>query len=100
MSRIDDPAFVREQYESEAKLAARKAVYATAEGPDAREVLFEAIAEAQPRRVLEVEAVDRLDQPDRADLDEVLELLAAVRVAPGERADERHVLLDQLLPSL
>ena len=54
MSRIDDPAFVREQYESEAKLAARKAVYATAEGPDAREVLFEAIAEAQPRRVLEV----------------------------------------------
>src|SRR4029453_6891432 len=47
-----------------------------------------------------VEAVDRLDQPDRADLDEILELLAAVRVAPRERAHERHVLLDQLLPRL
>src|SRR5204862_2931152 len=46
---------------------------------------------------VEVEPVDRLDQPDRADLDEIFELLAAVRVAPRERADERHVLLDQLL---
>src|SRR5436190_2091956 len=47
---------------------------------------------------VEIEAVDRLDQADRADLDEILELLAAVRVAARERADERHVLLDQLLP--
>src|SRR5262249_28790854 len=47
---------------------------------------------------VEVEAVDRLDQADGADLDEVVELLAAVGVAPGERADERHVLLDQLVP--
>src|SRR5918996_3120364 len=46
---------------------------------------------------LDVEAVDRLDEPDRADLDEVLELLAAVRVAPRQRPHERHVLLDQLL---
>jgi SAM-dependent methyltransferase len=53
-SRIDDRSFVRTQYESEANLAARKAAYATAEGPDAREVLFEAIAEARPQRVLEV----------------------------------------------
>src|SRR4051812_34803992 len=49
---------------------------------------------------VEVEAVDRLDQADGADLDEILELLAAVRVAPGERAHERHVLLDQLLARL
>ena len=46
---------------------------------------------------VEVEAVDRLDQPDTADLDEIVELLAAVAVAPGQRADEREVLLDQLL---
>src|SRR5207244_751473 len=46
----------------------------------------------------EVEAVDRLDQADGADLDEILELLAPVGVAPRERADERHVVLDQLLP--
>src|SRR6185437_12849667 len=49
---------------------------------------------------VEVEAVDRLDQPDGSDLDEILELLAAVRVTPRERAHERHVLLDQLLPRL
>jgi len=45
----------------------------------------------------EVEAVDRLDQADRPDLHEVVELLPAVAVAAGERAHERHVLLDQLL---
>jgi SAM-dependent methyltransferase len=54
MPRLDDAAFVREQYASEENLAARKAAYATAEGPDAREVLFAAIAEAEPARVLEV----------------------------------------------
>jgi SAM-dependent methyltransferase len=52
--RLDDPAHVRKQYATEANLAARKAAYATAEGPDAREALFEAVAEAAPRRVLEV----------------------------------------------
>src|SRR4051812_30216513 len=46
---------------------------------------------------VDVEAVDRLDQPDRADLNEVLELLAAVGVPAGQGTDERHVLLDQLL---
>jgi SAM-dependent methyltransferase len=54
MPRLDDPAFVREQYADEANLAARKAAYATAEGPDAREVLFDAVAEASPGLVLEV----------------------------------------------
>ena len=47
---------------------------------------------------VDVEAVDRLDQADAADLDEVVELLAAVGVAAGKRADEGQVLLDQLLP--
>jgi 2-polyprenyl-3-methyl-5-hydroxy-6-metoxy-1,4-benzoquinol methylase len=51
---LDDPAVVRAEYEDETRLAARKAAYAGAEGPDAREVLFEAIAEARPRRVLDV----------------------------------------------
>ena len=37
---------------------------------------------------LDVEPVDRLDQADRADLDQVVELLAAVGVAPRERPDE------------
>jgi ubiquinone/menaquinone biosynthesis C-methylase UbiE len=52
--RLDDRDHVRTQYADEANLRARKAAYASAEGPDAREVLFEAVAEAEPRRVLEV----------------------------------------------
>jgi ubiquinone/menaquinone biosynthesis C-methylase UbiE len=52
--RLDDPAHVREQYASEAGLAARKAVYTEVTGPDAREVVFAAVAEADPRAVLEV----------------------------------------------
>ena len=49
------------------------------------------------RAALQVEAVDRLDQADRRDLDEVLELLAAPGVAPRERLGERKVVLDQPL---
>src|SRR2546430_5343335 len=45
-----------------------------------------------------VEAVDRVDEADRADLDEVVEHLAAADVAKGERPDERHQILDQLIP--
>ena len=49
---------------------------------------------------VDVEAVDRLDEADAPDLDEILELLAAVGVAARQRADERQVLLDQLLARL
>src|SRR5919201_5030052 len=49
---------------------------------------------------VDVEAVDRLDQADRADLDEILEMLTAVRVTACEGPHERHVLLDQLLSRL
>lgn len=52
--RLDDPAFVRDQYATEANLAARKAVHARGEGEDPLEFAFAAIAEVQPRRVLEV----------------------------------------------
>ena len=54
MPRIDDAAYVNEQYETEDALRARKAAYANAEGDDPRELAFEAVAEARPRRVLEV----------------------------------------------
>jgi len=71
--RLDDAAFVREQYADEANLAARKSVYATAEGPDAREAMFAAIAEARPRRVVEVgggegELAERIVQELAAEL--------------------------------
>jgi ubiquinone/menaquinone biosynthesis C-methylase UbiE len=52
--RLDDPGHVREQYASEAGLAARKAIYTDIAGPDARELVFEAVAKVEPQRVLEV----------------------------------------------
>ena len=44
-----------------------------------------------------IEAVDRLEQAERRDLDEVVELLAAALVAPRELARERQEALDELL---
>ncbi|MEX2212283.1 MAG: methyltransferase domain-containing protein [Gaiellaceae bacterium] len=54
MKRADDPALVASQYATEDRLQARRSVYQHVEGPDAREVAFAAIAEGEPRRVLEV----------------------------------------------
>ena len=52
--RIDDPEAVARQYATEANLEARRSLYANAEGPDPRQVAFEAVAEVAPRHVLEV----------------------------------------------
>ena len=52
--RLDDPASVREEYATEEGLAGRKAAYQFAEGPDARQVAFEVVAESAPQRILEV----------------------------------------------
>jgi hypothetical protein len=46
---------------------------------------------------LGVEAVDCFDQPDRADLYEILEPFPPVRIAPCERTHERQVTLDEPL---
>jgi SAM-dependent methyltransferase len=54
MRRIDDPDVVRTQYADESNLGARKAIYDYAEGPNVRDVAFQAIADCAPRRVLEV----------------------------------------------
>ena len=43
------------------------------------------------------EAVDRFDQADRGDLDEVVERFVAVAVAAGQAPRERQVTLDQLV---
>ena len=48
----------------------------------------------------EVEAVDGLDEPDGADLDEIVEVLAARGVAARERAHQRQVHGDELLARL
>ncbi len=52
--KIDDPADVARQYANEANLEARRSLYEDAEGPDPRELAFDAVREALPRRVLEV----------------------------------------------
>lgn len=51
---INDPETVRREYQTHAGLAARKAAYDYATGPDARHMAFEAVAQAQPARVLEI----------------------------------------------
>ena len=51
---IDDAEFVREQYATEENLRARKSAYENAEGDDAREFVFAAVADAKPQKVLEV----------------------------------------------
>ena len=52
--RLDDPNVVRGQYASEDGLLARRSVYEGSEGGDAREIVFEAVAECEPRRVFEI----------------------------------------------
>lgn len=49
-----DPGLVASQYATEAALEARRSIYTEVEGPDAKEVAFAAIAEAAPRRIIEV----------------------------------------------
>jgi ubiquinone/menaquinone biosynthesis C-methylase UbiE len=52
--RPQDPRLVASRYATEASLEARRSIYTAAEAPDAREVVFAAIAEVAPERVLEV----------------------------------------------
>src|SRR5262249_30854231 len=52
--KLSDPAHVAAEYASEPRLEGRRAGTRDAEGPDARELTFEAVAEAAPKRVLEV----------------------------------------------
>jgi SAM-dependent methyltransferase len=59
LSRVDraymrDPAYVREQYASEAGLVARSSLYGDTTGPFAGDVAFDAVAEVSPGRMLEV----------------------------------------------
>jgi SAM-dependent methyltransferase len=52
--RLNDPAHVGREYAEESRLAARELVHVDATGPSPRQVVFEAVAEGRPRRVLEV----------------------------------------------
>jgi SAM-dependent methyltransferase len=52
--RLDDPELVRSEYADESRFAVRAAAWASATGPDPRELAFEAVAEGAPTSVLEV----------------------------------------------
>lgn len=52
--KLNDPDVVREEYADDARFQRRRAAFATSTGPSAIEMLYEALAEAKPRRVLEV----------------------------------------------
>ena len=51
---LHDPDVVREQYADETRLATRKRAHELGEGPDARVIVFAAVRDARPRRILEV----------------------------------------------
>jgi len=51
---LNDPRVVEAEYASERGLEGRRAAYRFAIGPNAPQMAFEAVAEAAPRRVLEV----------------------------------------------
>jgi SAM-dependent methyltransferase len=92
--RIDDPAYVREQYASEDGLAARRSFYDEVEGPDAREVAFDAVAAVRPRRVLEVgpgpgEASERIARELGAEVVAVDISERMVELARGRGVDAR-----------
>ena len=52
--RLNDPALVRSEYADETGLAQRSAAQQLSTGQDPRQLAFEAVAEVEPRRVLEV----------------------------------------------
>jgi SAM-dependent methyltransferase len=52
--RLNDPDLVRREYADESRFAVRAGAWESASGPDPRELAFQAVAEAAPRRVLEV----------------------------------------------
>ncbi len=53
--RLDNPVLVQWEYASEERLRARNAIYHDLlEGPNAEHEIFRAVAEAKPRRVLDV----------------------------------------------
>jgi ubiquinone/menaquinone biosynthesis C-methylase UbiE len=85
---LHDPAVVRAEYQDESRLAARKAAHASAEGPDARELVFEAVGEGGPERVLEVGCgAGELAERMRRDLDaEVVAIDQSERMVELTRA--------------
>jgi len=98
---MHDPSVVRAEYGDETRLAVRKSAYAGAEGPDARDVLFEAVAEARPARILEVgpgegEVAERLQRELGADVVAVDQSARMVELTRRRDVDARLGTVEQL----
>lgn len=99
---LNDPVYVRSQYETEHGLAARKSIYGEQTGPDARAIVFDAVAEVAPTDVLEVgcgegELAQRLTGELGVDLVAVDQSARMVELA-RERGVDAHVGDVQSLP--
>jgi ubiquinone/menaquinone biosynthesis C-methylase UbiE len=91
---IDEAAFVRAQYETEHNLRARKSAYENAEGDDARQFAFEAVAEVNPQKVLEVgggegELADRIQSELGAEVTAVDQSERMVEIQRSKGIDAR-----------
>jgi SAM-dependent methyltransferase len=98
---MHDPAVVRAEYEDETRLATRKAAHAEAEGPDAREVLFEAVVERSPARILEIgcgegELAERLGREAAAEVIAVDQSPRMVELARARGVDARVGVAERL----
>ena len=91
---LNDSEVVREQYATEVGLAARKSIYTDVTGHDAREIALQAIADAAPRRVLEVgcgegELAARMQQELGVELVAIDQSERMVEIACGRGVDAR-----------
>ena len=91
---LDDPRVVAEEYASERGLEGQRAAYRFATGPNASQMAFAAVAEAAPRRVLEVgcgpgELAERIQAELGADVVAVDISPRMVELARGRGVDTR-----------
>jgi SAM-dependent methyltransferase len=91
---LDDPSLVREQYRDETQLAVRKRAHESGEGPDAREIVFAAVKDARPSRILEVgcgegELAERLTRELDADVVAIDQSERMVEIARARGIDAR-----------
>jgi SAM-dependent methyltransferase len=78
--RLNDPAFVQRDYADESGLSQRIEAQKRSTGPDPRQVAFDAVAEAWPKRVLEV-------GPGRGELAERMQRELDARVVAVDQSE-------------
>jgi SAM-dependent methyltransferase len=91
---LDDPNLVREQYADETRLAIRKRAHEFGEGPDAREIVFAAVRDGRPSRILEVgcgegELAERMSRELHAEVLAVDQSERMVEIARTRGVDAR-----------